>query len=43
VEAHRFGDCGPQKQRTIELARYDGILNLYADEIVSPGIREIIG
>ena len=42
VEAHPFDDYGPQKQRAYDLARNDWILNLDADEILSPGTRAII-
>lgn len=42
VEVHPFDDYGPQKQRAYELARNDWILNLDADEILSPGTRAII-
>ncbi|MGH8171744.1 MAG: glycosyltransferase family 2 protein, partial [Rhodanobacteraceae bacterium] len=42
VSTHPFDDYGPQKQRAIELASHDWILNLDADEILSPGTREII-
>ena len=42
VATHRFDDYGPQKQRAIDSAKLDWILNLDADEILSPGTREII-
>ncbi len=42
IETHPFDDYGPQKQRAIDLARHDWILNLDADEILSPGTREVI-
>jgi len=42
VDVHPFDDYGPQKQRAYELARNDWILNLDADEILSPGTRAII-
>ena len=42
VEVHPFDDYGPQKQRAYELARNDWILNLDADEILSPGTRNSI-
>jgi len=42
VTTHPFDDYGPQKQRAIDSARHDWILNLDADEILSPGTREII-
>lgn len=42
VESHPFDDYGPQKQRAIELASHDWILNLDADEVLSPGTREVI-
>lgn len=42
IQSHPFDDYGPQKQRAIELARHDWILNLDADEVLSPGTREII-
>ncbi len=42
VATHPFDDYGPQKQRAIDMARHDWILNLDADEILSPGTREII-
>ncbi len=42
VEVHPFDDYGPQKQRAYDLARNDWILNLDADEILSPGTRAII-
>ena len=37
-----FDDYGPQKQRAIDAASHDWILNLDADEVLSPGTREII-
>ena len=42
VAVHPFDDYGPQKQRAIDMARYDWVLNLDADEILSPGTREVI-
>ncbi|WP_250624736.1 glycosyltransferase family 2 protein [Pinirhizobacter soli] len=42
VEVHPFDDYGPQKQRAYALARHDWILNLDADEVLSPGTRQVI-
>lgn len=42
VAVHPFDDFGPQKQRAIDLARHDWVLNLDADEILSPGSRQAI-
>jgi glycosyltransferase involved in cell wall biosynthesis len=42
VAVHPFDDYGPQKQRAIDMAAHDWILNLDADEILSPGTREVI-
>lgn len=42
VAEHPFDDYGPQKQRAIDMATHDWILNLDADEILSPGTREVI-
>lgn len=42
VAVHPFDDYGPQKQRAYDMASHDWILNLDADEILSPGTREII-
>ena len=42
VSTHPFDDYGPQKQRAIDSASHDWILNLDADEVLSPGTREII-
>jgi glycosyltransferase involved in cell wall biosynthesis len=42
VATHPFDDYGPQKQRAIDLASHDWILNLDADEILSPGTRAVI-
>jgi len=42
IATHPFDDYGPQKQRAIDSARHDWILNLDADEVLSPGTREII-
>jgi glycosyltransferase involved in cell wall biosynthesis len=42
VAVHPFDDYGPQKQRAIDMARHDWILNLDADEVLSPGAREVI-
>ena len=42
VATHPFDDYGPQKQRAIDSATHDWILNLDADEILSPGTREVI-
>ncbi|HEX5959869.1 MAG TPA: glycosyltransferase family 2 protein [Rhodanobacteraceae bacterium] len=42
VAVHPFDDYGPQKQRAIDMAAHDWILNLDADEILSPGTRSVI-
>ena len=42
VAVHPFDDYGPQKQRAIDSASHDWILNLDADEVLSPGTREVI-
>lgn len=42
IAVHPFDDYGPQKQRAIALATHDWILNLDADEILSPGTRGVI-
>jgi glycosyltransferase involved in cell wall biosynthesis len=42
VEVHPFDDYGPQKQRAIDMARNDWVLNLDADEVLSPGTRAVI-
>jgi glycosyltransferase involved in cell wall biosynthesis len=42
VATHPFDDYGPQKQRAIDMAAHDWILNLDADEILSPGTRAVI-
>jgi len=42
VAVHPFDDFGPQKQRAIDMASHDWILNLDADEVLSPGTREVI-
>ena len=42
VGVHPFDDYGPQKQRAYAMASHDWILNLDADEILSPGTREEI-
>ena len=42
VATHSFDDYGPQKQRAIDMASHDWILNLDADEILSPGTRAVI-
>jgi glycosyltransferase involved in cell wall biosynthesis len=42
VAVHPFDDYGPQKQRAIDMASHDWILNLDADEILSPGTRAVI-
>ncbi|HEX6613750.1 MAG TPA: glycosyltransferase family 2 protein [Rhodanobacteraceae bacterium] len=42
VAVHPFDDYGPQKQRAYEMASHDWILNLDADEVLSPGTREVI-
>ena len=42
VAVHPFDDYGPQKQRAIDMATHDWILNLDADEILSPGTRQVI-
>jgi glycosyltransferase involved in cell wall biosynthesis len=39
IAVHPFDDYGPQKQRAFALASHDWILNLDADEILSPGTR----
>ncbi|MDG2540155.1 glycosyltransferase family 2 protein [Dyella jiangningensis] len=39
---HPFDDYGPQKQRAYDMASHDWILNLDADEILSPGTRQEI-
>ncbi|AIF45786.1 glycosyltransferase family 2 protein [Dyella japonica] len=42
VATHPFDDYGPQKQRAYDMASHDWILNLDADEVLSPGTREEI-
>jgi glycosyltransferase involved in cell wall biosynthesis len=42
VVTHPFDDYGPQKQRAYDMASHDWILNLDADEILSPGTRAVI-
>ncbi|HET7359286.1 MAG TPA: glycosyltransferase family 2 protein [Rhodanobacteraceae bacterium] len=42
VDTHAFDDYGPQKQRAIAMATHDWVLNLDADEILSPGTRAVI-
>jgi glycosyltransferase involved in cell wall biosynthesis len=42
VAAHPFDDYGPQKQRAIDMASHNWILNLDADEVLSTGTREVI-
>ena len=42
VAVHPFDDYGPQKQRAIDMARHDWVLNIDADEILSPGTRAVI-
>lgn len=42
VHFHPFDDYGPQKQRAIDMAKHHWVLNLDADEILSPGTREVI-
>lgn len=42
VTTHPFDDYGPQKQRAIDMASHDWILNLDADEILSSGTRQVI-
>ncbi|MGH8148074.1 MAG: glycosyltransferase family 2 protein [Rhodanobacteraceae bacterium] len=42
IAVHPFDDYGPQKQRAIDMASHDWILNLDADEILSPGTRKVI-
>jgi len=42
VAMHPFDDYGPQKQRAYDMASHHWILNLDADEILSPGTREVI-
>ncbi|TAN05970.1 MAG: glycosyltransferase family 2 protein [Rhodanobacteraceae bacterium] len=42
VAVHPFDDYGPQKQRAIDMARYDWVLNLDADEILAPGTCAVI-
>ena len=42
VATHPFDDYGPQKQRAIDMASNDWVLNLDADEILSPGTRAVI-
>ena len=42
LAVHPFDDYGPQKQRAIDMARHDWVLNLDADEILSPGTRAVI-
>jgi glycosyltransferase involved in cell wall biosynthesis len=42
IATHPFDDYGPQKQRAIDMASHDWILNLDADEVLSPGTRAVI-
>ncbi|MFC4526040.1 glycosyltransferase family 2 protein [Dyella halodurans] len=42
VAVHPFDDFGPQKQRAYDMASHDWVLNLDADELLSPGTREVI-
>jgi glycosyltransferase involved in cell wall biosynthesis len=42
VAVHPFDEFGLQKQRAYDLAAHDWILNLDADETLSPGTREVI-
>lgn len=42
VATHVFDEFGPQKQRAIEMASHDWILNLDADEVLSPASRAVI-
>ncbi len=42
VAVHPFDDYGPQKQRAYDMASHDWILNIDADEVLSPGTREVI-
>lgn len=42
VSVHPFDDYGPQKQRAIDMATHDWVLNLDADEVLSPGTRALI-
>lgn len=42
VAVHPFDDYGPQKQRACDMAANDWILNLDADEVLSPGTRGVI-
>lgn len=39
---HPFDDYGPQKQRAIDMAKHDWVLNLDADEVLSPGTAALI-
>ena len=39
---HPFDEFGPQKQRAIDMASHDWILNLDADEVLSPASRAVI-
>jgi glycosyltransferase involved in cell wall biosynthesis len=42
IAVHPFDDYGPQKQRAIDMASHDWVLNLDADENLSPGTRAVI-
>ena len=42
VAVHPFDEFGPQKQRAIDMASHDWILNLDADEVLSPASRAVI-
>lgn len=42
VAVHPFDDYGPQKQRAYDMASHEWILNLDADEVLSPGTRAVI-
>ena len=41
-QQHRFDGYGPQKRRAVDLAKYDWVLSLDADEALSPTLRESI-
>ena len=42
IAVHPFDDYGPQKQRAYDMASHDWVLNLDADENLSPGTRAVI-
>lgn len=42
VAVHPFDEFGPQKQRAIDMASHDWILNLDADEVLSSSSRAVI-